>query len=219
MKKSKPGGARQTDIADAILRIVGREGIAVLTMERLGREVGVTSGALFRHFPSRSAMLDEAAHRAVALIETTFPAAALPPLERLRQFVVARSRLAADHPGIPQLVFSEQFGKALPPKGARAVRGVVLRTLDFLVEALREAGERGEIRRDLPAEDLAPTVIGAILAHAVFAALVDKGAGRPDAEAAWNNLLILLRPPAPASDRPPNQGPDRRASHAEMSRP
>ena len=48
-------------------------------MERLGREVGVTSGALFRHFPSRTAMLDEAAKRAVALLEATFPPAELAP--------------------------------------------------------------------------------------------------------------------------------------------
>jgi AcrR family transcriptional regulator len=52
-------------------------------MERLGREVGITSGALFRHFPSRTAMLNEAALRAVALLEATFPSPALHPLERL----------------------------------------------------------------------------------------------------------------------------------------
>jgi AcrR family transcriptional regulator len=70
-------------------------------MERLGREVGVTSGALFRHFPSRTAMLNEAAARAVAVLETTFPPVDLPPLERPRRLVAARSGLAAAHAGIP----------------------------------------------------------------------------------------------------------------------
>jgi hypothetical protein len=50
-----PDGRRQKDIADAILRVAGREGIGALTMQRLGRELGVTSGALFRHFPSGTA--------------------------------------------------------------------------------------------------------------------------------------------------------------------
>ena len=199
--KRRPTGDRQADIADAVLRVAGREGIGALTMERLGREVGVTSGALFRHFPSRTAMLNEAARRAVALLETTFPPAELPPIERLRRFVVARSSVAAEHGGIPQLVFSEQFGKALPPKGARAVRDIVLRTRDFVVEALREAAARGEVRRDIRAEELALTLIGAIVARALFRALVDDGHGkpRPDAEAAWNHLLLLLRPPEPAA--------------------
>ena len=199
--QGKPTSDRQTDIADAILRVAGREGIGALTMERLGREVGVTSGALFRHFPSRTAMLNEAAQRAVALLETTFPPADLPPLERLREFVMARSRVAAEHSGIPQLVFSEQFSKALPPKGARALRGIVLRTREFVVEALREAGARAEVRRDIPAEELALTVMGTIFARVLFGALVDDGHGqpRPDAEAAWNHLLCLIRSPEPTA--------------------
>lgn len=206
--KRKPSSGRQTDIADAILRVAGREGIGALTMERLGREVGVTSGALFRHFPTRTAMLNEAAHRAVALLETTFPLATLPPLERLRQFVVARSALAAEHGGIPQLVFSEQFGKALPPKGARAVRGTVLRTRDFVVEALREAVARGDVRSDIPAEELALTVMGGILARALFAAFVGDGTGKPepDAEGRWESLLRLLGPPVAAPDSHSNEG-------------
>jgi len=189
--KRKPASGRQTEIADAILRVAGRE-------------VGVTSGALFRHFRSRTAMLNEAAERAVALLETTFPAPGLPPLERLREFVAARSRLAAEHGAIPQLVFSEQFGKALPPKGARAVRAVVLRTREFVVEALREAGARAEVRRDIPAEELALTVMGTIFAGALFGALVDDGHGkpRPRAETAWNHLLCLIRSPEPAAASP-----------------
>lgn len=197
----RPTGDRQADIADAILRVAGREGIGALTMERLGREVGVTSGALFRHFPSRTAMLNEAALRAVALLEATFPSAGLLPIERLRQFVVARARVAGEHGAIPQLVFSEQFGKALPPKGARAVRQIVLRTRDFVVEALREAGARGEVRRDMPAEELALTVIGAIFARALFRALGHDGhaQAQPDAEAAWRHVLRMIRPPEPAA--------------------
>lgn len=199
--KRRPTGDRQSDIADAILRVAGREGIGALTMERLGREVGVTSGALFRHFPSRTAMLNEAAQRAVALLEATFPPAELSPMDRLRHFVVARARVAVEHGAIPQLIFSEQFGKALPPKGARAMRGVVLRTFEFVVEALREAAARGEVRRDIPAEELALAVMGSIFARALFAALVDDGHGkpRPDAEAAWNHLLCLIRSPEPAA--------------------
>jgi AcrR family transcriptional regulator len=197
----KPNGSRQSDIADAILRIAGREGIRALTMERLGRELGVTSGALFRHFPSRASMLNEAARLAVTRLEATFPPASLPPLERLRQFLVARSRLAAKHGGIPLLVFSEQFGKALPPKGARAVRGVVLRTRDFVVLALREAGARGEVRRDIPAEELALAVIGTVFARALFAAFTDEGEEpQPDVQASWDSLLRLLGSPPSASE-------------------
>jgi len=202
----KRDGGRKSDIADAILKIASREGIGAFTMERLARELGVTSGALFRHFPSRTSMLNEAARLAVTRLEATFPPAPLPPLERLRQFLVARSRLAAEHGGIPQLVFSEQFGKALPPKGSRAVREIVLRTRDFVVEALREAAARGEVRQDLPAEELALTVIGTVFARSLFAAF-DGGGGRlpHEPQARWNSLVRLLGA-LPPSERRSDEG-------------
>lgn len=186
--------SRQEAIADAVLTIAGREGIGSLTMERLAREVGVTAGALFRHFPSRDAMLDGAAARAAALLESTFPPGDLPPLERLGQLIRARSALAARHAGIPQLVFSEQFAKALPPEGARAIAGVVRRTVVFVIRALEEARERGEVRGDVPAETLATVVIGTVLARALLARVVAGELTTPPPEEAWRDLLRLLRP-------------------------
>jgi hypothetical protein len=159
-------------------------------------------------------MLNEAAHRAVALLEATFPPADLAPLERLRLFVETRTRLAAEHAGIPQLVFSEQFGKAMPPKGARALRGVVLRTRTFLADCLREAAALGQVRRDVPPEMLAVMVMGVMFARTLLAALADEREVPPrSANDAWSNLLVLLVPPVPAPDRPkkephpvPNEG-------------
>ena len=205
--RRKQNGSRKSDIADAILKIAGREGIGALTMERLARELGLTSGALFRHFPSRTSMLNEAAGLAAKRLEATFPPASLPPLERLRQFLVARSKLAAERGGIPQLVFSEQFGKALPPKGSRAVREAVLRTRDFVVEALREAAARGEVRQDVPASELALTVIGTVFARSLFAAF-DGDEGKPPLEprARWNSLVRLLGAPTPPSEPLSNEG-------------
>lgn len=198
--------SRKSEIADAILRIAGREGIGALTMERLARELHVTSGALFRHFPSRTSMLNEAASLAVTRLEATFPPASLPPLERLRQFLAARSKLAAEHGAIPQLVFSEQFGKALPPKGSRAVRETVLHTRDFVVAALREASARGEVRQDVPAEDLALAVIGTVFAGSLFAAFGGERIPPQDAHSRWNCLMRLLGAPTPPSVGLSDQG-------------
>lgn len=210
----RPDTSRKSEIAEAILRIAGREGIGALTMERLARELGVTSGALFRHFPSRTSMLNEAAELAVARLEATFPPASLPPLERLRQFLAARSRLAAEHGGIPQLVLSEQFGKALPAKGARAVREAVLRTRDFVVAALRDASSRGEVRPDIPAAELSLAVIGTVFARSLFAAFDGDDTPPQDLHSRWDGLMRLLSaptPPASERGRPP------RARSADLS--
>jgi AcrR family transcriptional regulator len=194
---TRSGDGRRAEIADALLALGGREGIAALTMARLAQEVGVTSGALFRHFPSRRAMLNEAALRAVALLEATFPARERPPLERLRALVVARLELTAAYPGIPQMVMSEQFVKALPPRGARAVHEVVVKTLGFLKAALEEAQQHGEIRKDLAPRALAATVFGTILATTLLGPRPARAAqASARAADAWHTLAVLLQPPA-----------------------
>jgi AcrR family transcriptional regulator len=187
---------RGTEIADAILAVVGQEGINALTMNRLAKEVGVTSGALFRHFPSRAAMLDEAAKRAVALLDGTLPPPGPLPLERLRWFVAARTAVATEHAWIPQLVFSEQFAKALPPEGARALRGVVRRSFEFVAGVLADAAIRGEVRQDIPPADLATAVLGMLLIRTLLASLFDgDGRAAPDPEAGWDKVAALLSPP------------------------
>ncbi|HSF01545.1 MAG TPA: hypothetical protein VLA62_00955, partial [Solirubrobacterales bacterium] len=89
---------------------------------------------------------------------------------------------------------------------ARAVRGIVLRTHAFAAAALREAADKGEIRRDIPPDELALTVMGVILARALFGALKDGSGGRPKAgpEATWRHILRLIgsrEPDAAGSSR------------------
>ena len=81
------------------------------------------------------------------------------------------------------------------------MRGIVLRTHVFAAAALREAADNGEIRRDIPAEELALTVMGVILARALFGALRDGSGGdsEPDPEAAWGHILRLIGRREPAA--------------------
>ena len=76
---------RRTEIADAALRIIGERGITSLTTATLAAELGVSSGAPFRHFASLDELLEETAHRVVELVEASFPPPGLGPLLALGQ--------------------------------------------------------------------------------------------------------------------------------------
>ncbi len=195
MPRLRVPGDRKTAICDALLRLAASEGIAALTMERLGRELGVTSGALFRHFPTREAMLDAAANRLAGLLLGALPPADLLPIDRIRLFFLGRLRMITDHPGIPQLVFSEQFAKALPPAGARALRSAIGRSVDFLVEAVKDAAGRNDVRSDVPPHDLAMIVMGVLLSRGLFSAHAGRGPKLPPPEEAWLRLSRVLSPP------------------------
>ncbi len=64
---------------EAALRIIGERGRGALTTANLATEIGLSSGALFRHFASLDDVLREAVRVALRTIEGTFPDASLPP--------------------------------------------------------------------------------------------------------------------------------------------
>jgi AcrR family transcriptional regulator len=162
----KPGAERRKEIARAVLRIIGERGLTSLTTTTLAEEVGVTSGALFRHFASRDEMLEEAVQYALAKIEATFPDESLPPVERLLELARNRVHLLGSDPGIAWLLRSEQAYLTLPARAVEPLRDLVKRSTRFLLDALREGASQGSIRSDIEPEVLLVPVVGTI--HALI---------------------------------------------------
>ncbi|HXV75571.1 MAG TPA: TetR/AcrR family transcriptional regulator [Candidatus Polarisedimenticolaceae bacterium] len=105
---------RREEIARAVLTIIGARGRTALTTTTLAAEVGLTTGALYRHFASLDEILTEAVRYGVERIESTFPAAALPPLDRVLELARNRVRLLGRDRGLAWLLRSEQAYLTLP---------------------------------------------------------------------------------------------------------
>ena len=187
---------RQVELTDAALRIVATKGIAALTTRSLAAEVGLSTGAIFRHFASLEALLESVVARVEAVLESTYPDANLPPVERLERFVVARSTAVGHQLGILRLVVSEQFLLALPKSGSERLTGCVEKTRSFVLACLRDGQTSGALRSDLLAETLAPIVMGTVQ---MLALSPSKPRQREaEARAVLGSLLALLRSPAVA---------------------
>ncbi|MEZ4224768.1 MAG: TetR/AcrR family transcriptional regulator [Polyangiaceae bacterium] len=193
-QRRRPSEDRQLELADAALRIIATQGIAALSTRSLATEVGLTSGAIFRHFPSLDAVLDAVVGRVESVLDATFPASELAPMDRLRRFIDARSSAVGNQLGILRLVQSEQFLLALPKSGSKRLDACVVKTRHFISDCLTEARATGEIRADLPPETLVPIVMGTIQMLAVSATRPRR---RVDARAVTDSLLALLGAPAP----------------------
>ena len=195
-----PFTPKRQEIADAALHLIGRRGIAALTMASLAEELGVSPGAPFRHFASREEILDAVARRVEELISATLPDPTLPPLVRLERLFLDRARTVGKHAGIARLVFSEQFSLALPKTAADRLHGLVKRTRASVLEALEEAAQEGSIRCDIPLEALQTVVVGS-LQHMVFlGAMTPAIKKKPDAKEVFQVLMRLLEP-LPARSR------------------
>jgi AcrR family transcriptional regulator len=158
----KPTALRRAEISDAALRLVATRGIAALSTAALADAVGLSSGALLKHFPNRDAILAGMAERVAALLQATDPDPSLPPRARLERLAQARLVMVTEQVGVLELVQSEQLALALPEAAARALRGAVERTLARVAQAIREGQQTGDIRADVPAEALASLFVGAV---------------------------------------------------------
>ncbi|MCC6556562.1 MAG: TetR/AcrR family transcriptional regulator [Polyangiaceae bacterium] len=181
---------RRAEIADAALRIIATRGITALTVSALAGELGLTGGALYRHYPSTDAILDAVAARAAELLDASLPDASLDPLTWLDRFVESRSRAVAGHAGLAPLLLSDQLAMALPEGAIERLRGAVRNTAAAIERALREGQARGEIRRDVEARQLAPIVMGT-----VQILMLSRGGALPrtaSPASTWGALRTLL---------------------------
>jgi AcrR family transcriptional regulator len=173
----KPTAARKQEIQRAALRIIGERGVTALTTATLAREVGVTTGALFRHFATLDDVLRHMVDEALPKVEATFPDPSLPPLERL--LALARNRvdvLGAD-PGLAWLLRSEQALLTLPADAVESLRGLLERSRRYLLDAVRQGMREGSIRKDIEPEVLLVPIMGTIHALAGMPG-IHKLAGR-----------------------------------------
>jgi AcrR family transcriptional regulator len=199
----KPTGERRAEIADAALRLAGERGLTVLTAQALADAVGLTAGAIFRHFPSCDAILIEAVRRAAERVDATFPPAKAAPVERLFGLLRARVTLLRRDPGVAWLLRSDEAVLALPVPAVDQLRDLVARSRAYLRDALADAQADGTVRRDLPAEALVPVVTGTLhaLAGPPGVHRLAVPARPDDLEPALATLRTLLAPAAPARPR------------------
>ncbi|NUW38205.1 TetR/AcrR family transcriptional regulator C-terminal domain-containing protein [Nonomuraea sp. SMC257] len=94
-------GLSRERILDAALELVDRDGVAALSMRRLGKELGVEAMTLYYYLPNKDAVLDGLVDRALAGV-TVRPEG--PWREWARAFAVSFRAALLAHPGLLPLL-------------------------------------------------------------------------------------------------------------------
>lgn len=184
----RPSDERRRDILRAATLVIARDGLAGLTAARLAEAVGVTPGALYKHYASLDAVLVALALDVERALEATLPPDHLPPLDWLERFVDQRRTTVGGAPGVLRLLLSERFSTAFPAEARRTLSRAVRRSIEAVSQALVRGQARGDVRRDVEAAALAPLVLG-LTQFLAFAAV----AGEPAVAAPVAALRTLLR--------------------------
>ena len=136
---------RRAGLVVAALRLAAHRNPADITTADLARTVGITQGAVFRHFASKEAiwltvldwttdtLLAQLRHAAAGHDEVP-----LPPLQALQAIFVAHVDFVTTHPGVPRVIFQELQHAQETPLKAR-VRGLMQQYRTLVMDMLQRA--------------------------------------------------------------------------------
>jgi len=187
-----PTEARQREIVATVLALARERGPDAITTQAIADRMGVTQGAVFRHFPDKEAIWLAVFAWVRESLGAAFVAAmgkASSPLARIEQAFLAHASFIAANPGVPRVMFHElQYPGDSPVRND--VRTMITGYRKRLMQLFAQAKAAGELPDDLDTA-LAPVLfIGAVQGLVIQASLAgDEAAMVKRARKLWPLLL------------------------------
>lgn len=164
------GRATPDRIVDVGIRLFAENGFQGTTVGEIERRAGLTprAGALYRHFPSKEAVLEAAFERHVTEIEAVHSAIEMMPLGDLRAELTLLARwglhMLRQQRDLRRIVIAE--GDRFPKLKRRYREGIVDRAYDEVTAFVRQKIETGEFPEG-DAEAVAVFMTGALLGYSI----------------------------------------------------
>lgn len=159
-----PTEQRQSSLVQAAVRLAAGRSPAEVTTADLAQAVGITQGAVFRHFASKEAVwlavLDWATEHLLG--ELNAAAAGAPhPLAALQAVFKAHVDFVIRHPGVPRLIFQELQHAGDTPLKAQ-VRGLMQRYRALVMALLEQARGQDQLQPQADLEAATVLFIGSV---------------------------------------------------------
>lgn len=149
---------------EAVVDLAAEQNPSDITTTAIAQRMGLTQGALFRHFPTKDAILQAVmswvSERLLARVDKAAEGATS-PVAALEAVFMAHIDFVSEHPGVPRMIFGE-----LQRPGETFPKRMVQTLIHHYGERLRcllEAGKaQGELHADLNLDAAATLFIGTI---------------------------------------------------------
>lgn len=159
-----PADERRAATVEAVIDLAAEQNPSDITTTAIAQRMGLTQGALFRHFPSKDAILQAVMSWVTERLLTRVDKAAeeaASPVTALEAVFMTHIDFVSAHPGVPRMLFGElqRPGETLPK---RMVQTLIRRYGEQLHILLETGKTRGELRPDLDSDAAATLFIGTI---------------------------------------------------------
>ncbi len=172
-----PGDERRSAIVDSVLSLSATTSPALISTSDIARAVGLSQGAIFKHFPRKEdiwlAVAESIASRLLVVIEAAANRA-VEPLPGLRAIFLAHVDFVIAHPGAPRFIFHELQQAAETPVKA-CLRRLMGRYRQQLLDLLAIAERQGLLVEGIDASAAALSFIGSIQGLVMQSMLAGSG--------------------------------------------
>jgi TetR/AcrR family transcriptional regulator, cholesterol catabolism regulator len=148
-----PLADRRELILSTAAEMFARRGLRATTVRAIADAVGVFSGSLYHHFPSKDAILDEVLSRYLEGIRARYAAVLASgkrPADRLHDLVVTSLAVAEEQPHATAIYQNEaQYLRETP--GFRGIQAATVGIQQTWLEVIEAGVADGSFRDDIPA--------------------------------------------------------------------
>ena len=162
--KYLPAERRRAQTVAAFVELAAGQNPGDITTTAIARHMGVTQGALFKHFPTKDAILQAVmewvSERILARVDTAAHGAPS-PLAAIEAIFLAHAEFVAEHPGVPRMLFGElQRAGMTPPK--QLVQTLLHRYRERLVQHFEAGKAAGELPATLDVDAAITLFLGTL---------------------------------------------------------
>ena len=159
-----PADERRAATVVAVIDLAAEQNPSDITTTAIAQRMGLTQGALFRHFPTKDAILQAVmswvTERLLVRVDTAAEGVAS-PIAALEAVFMTHVEFVSEHPGVPRMLFGElqRPGETLPKRMVQTL----IQHYGVRLHRLLDAGKaQGELDAGLDVEAAAVLFIGTI---------------------------------------------------------
>ena len=153
---------RREATVETVLDLAAEQNPTDITTGAIAKRMGVTQGALFRHFPSKDAILQAVmewvSERLLTRIDRAI-SARTSPLGALEAAFMAHIEFISEHPGVPRMLFGE-LQRAEQTMAKRMAQTLIQCYGERLGRLISEGKESGELTPSLEEKTAVTLFVG-----------------------------------------------------------
>ena len=155
---------RRLATVEAVVALAANHNPSEITTTAIAHEMGLTQGAVFRHFATKDAILQAVMQWVATGLMSRVDASVQrtpSPMLALEALFMAHVDFVAAHPGVPRIILAE-LQRAEPTTPKRIVLAFLRRYGVRVSQLLADAKQRGELHAALDTEAAAILFVGTI---------------------------------------------------------